>query len=103
MARISIFDRLARQLYGEPTIEGGEPIVPRKTTKTTTGPSAVVAGPTTPLYVDDRPAEEVVPPAVVEQPVVPPVVVQPPVVAQPPVTEQPRVWEYSATGRTFPV
>lgn len=89
MARISIFDRLARQLYGEPTIEGGEPIVPPKTTKTTPGPSAVVAGPTTPLYVDDRPAEEVVPPAVVEQPVVPPVVVQPPVVAQPPVTEQP--------------
>jgi hypothetical protein len=66
MARLSIFDRLAQQLYGEPTIEGGEPVVPQTTT--TPGPSAVAAGPTTPLYVDDRPAEEVVPPVIIEEP-----------------------------------
>lgn len=77
MARLSIFDRLAQQLYGEPTIEGGEPVVPQKAT--TPGPSAVAAGPTTPLYVDDRPVEEVVPPAVVEPPKEPPAVVEPPV------------------------
>ena len=54
MARISIFDRLAQQLYGEPTIEGGEPIVPQTTTP---GPSAVAAGGSS-RYVDDRPIEE---------------------------------------------
>jgi hypothetical protein len=85
MARISIFDRLAQQLYG-PTIEPTpEPVG----TQGGQGPAAVAAGPTTPLYVDDRPAEEVVPPAVVQQPVVPPVVAQPPEVQKPPTTEQP--------------
>jgi hypothetical protein len=66
MARLSIFDRLAQQLYGPTFLPEDMPT--EQETQSPTGPSAVAAGPTTSLYVDDRPAEEVVPPAVVEEP-----------------------------------